>query len=135
MAGARRLTDTFLAGPQIGPDEVAGLAAAGVALIINNRPDGEAPDQPSGAEIAAAARAAGVDYAGIPVRGLPGPDQVEAMAGALARATGPVLAYCRSGARSTACWAMAEVGAGALTPDEARARAAAAGFDLTGVPL
>lgn len=135
MNGARRLTDAFLAGPQIGPDEVGALAAGGVALIINNRPDGEVPGQPSGAEVAAAARAAGIDYAPVPVRGLPGPEQVEAMAAALARAKGPVLAYCRSGMRSAACWAMAEVGSGALTPDEARGLAGAAGFDLSGVPL
>ena len=56
----------FVSG-QIAPADVAEAAALGVTLIVNNRPDGEEPGQPSGAEIEAAAVAAGLEYRHIPV--------------------------------------------------------------------
>lgn len=126
----RRLNDTIYASPQIGAAEVAEAAAMGVTLIVNNRPDGEAPEEPQGAEIEAAARAAGLDYTAIPVThagfSLP---QVEAMRAALDGAEGPVLAYCRSGTRSTLLWALAEAQAG-RDPEALSAAAAQAGYDL-----
>jgi len=67
MSDFRKLSETMLASPQIGPDEVAAAAQNGVKLIINNRPDGESPDDPQGPEIEAAARAAGLDYIAIPI--------------------------------------------------------------------
>jgi uncharacterized protein (TIGR01244 family) len=102
----------------------------GVALIVNNRPDDEEPGQLTGAEIEAAARGAGLGYVAIPVThaGFSMP-QVQAMADALAGAEGPVLAYCRSGTRSTLLWALSEAMRGADPEDLARA-AAQAGYDL-----
>lgn len=133
MGDFRELSPTMLASPQIWPDEVATAAALGVRLIINNRPDGESPDEPQGPAIEAAARAAGVDYVAIPVShagfSLP---QVEAMGEALANAGGKVLAYCRSGTRSTFLWAMAQAKAG-MEPDAIAAAAASAGYDITPV--
>lgn len=125
----RRLSDTVAVAPQLGPEDVAEAAQAGVALIVNNRPDGEAPDQPPGAEIEAAARAAGVGYVAIPFTGKPGQAQVEAMAAALDGAGGPVLAFCKTGTRSAAAWAHVQVGRGA-TVDEVLRAAAEAGYDL-----
>ena len=129
----RKLTETVFASPQIGLDEVAAAKAQGIALIINNRPEGESDDQVAGDDIAAAARAAGIDYVAIPVThsGFSEP-QVHAMAAALAGAKGPVLAYCRSGTRSTLLWALAEASRGA-SPDNIAASAAGAGYDISPV--
>jgi uncharacterized protein (TIGR01244 family) len=118
---------TFVATRQLYPADLPTLAAAGIRLIVNNRPDGEEPGQPASAEIEAAARASGLDYRHIPIAGGFPPEQVEAMAEAME--VGPVLAFCRSGTRSTFLWALARAARGA--PAEASvAGAAAAGFDL-----
>ena len=120
---------TLVAG-QVAPADVPALAAEGVTMIVNNRPDGEEAGQPSGAEIEAAARAVGLEYRCIPVAGGISPRQVEAMADALAAAEGKVVAFCRSGTRSTYLWALARARAGS-GPEEIAGRAAAAGYDLT----
>ena len=126
----RKLTDTVYASPQIGLDEVAEARRLGVTLIVNNRPEGESDDQIAGDEIAAAARDAGIDYVAIPVTHAGfAQHQVDAMAEALEKSSGPVLAYCRSGTRSTLLWALARTKAGD-DRDELARQAAAAGYDL-----
>jgi uncharacterized protein (TIGR01244 family) len=120
----RRLDETTCVAGQIRPEEIAGL---GVAMIVNNRPDGEEPDQPASAEIEAAARAAGIAYRHIPVAGGLSSEQVEAMAEALEH--GPALAFCRSGTRSTYLWALARASRGAPAAELVE-QAAAAGYDL-----
>ena len=129
----RKLTDNIYASPQIGLAEVAEAALLGVRLIVNNRPEGESEDQIAGAEIEAAARAAGIDYVAIPVThsGFSEP-QVKAMAKALDGAGGPVLAYCRSGTRSTLLWALSEASQGG-DPDALTNMAAKAGYDISPV--
>lgn len=130
----RQLTDTVYASPQIGAAEVAEAAAQGFTLVINNRPEGEDPAQAPGSEIEAAARAAGLGYVAIPVThaGFSEP-QVAAMAEALAGAAdGKVLAYCRSGTRSTLLWALAEASEGADV-DSLQAAAQGAGYDLASI--
>lgn len=133
MTTLRTIDASIAVAPQIAPDSIAELAAAGFTDIVNNRPDGEDFGQPSGDEIAAAAAAAGMTYTAIPVTqaGFSHP-QIDAMAAVLDKAKGPVLAYCRSGTRSCNLWALAAVKAGAH-PDTAMAKAAAAGYDLTGL--
>jgi uncharacterized protein (TIGR01244 family) len=129
----RKLTDTVLASPQIGLDDIAQARALGVTLIINNRPEHESDDQTPGAAIAAAAQAAGMAYVAIPVTHAGfSESQVTAMAAALAGAEGPVLAYCRSGTRSTLLWAMAQASRGG-NPADLAAQAAQAGYDITPV--
>jgi uncharacterized protein (TIGR01244 family) len=126
----RKLTDTLYASPQIGLDEVAEARAMGVALIVNNRPENESDDQVPGPEIEAAARAAGMDYVAIPVThsGFSHP-QLDALNAALERAgDAPVLAYCRSGTRSTLLWALARAKAGE-SPGVLANAAASAGYD------
>jgi uncharacterized protein (TIGR01244 family) len=124
----RRLDEnTLVATKQVGAGDVAAIAAAGIRLIVNNRPDGEEPGQPSSAEIEAAARAAGLDHRHIPVAGRLARDQIEAMAEALEH--GPVLAFCRSGTRSTYLWALARAARGG-DPEALIAQAADAGYDL-----
>ena len=128
----RKLTDSVYASPQIGVDEGAEAMALGVALIVNNRPEGESDDQTPGDDIAAAAQAAGIEYVAIPVThaGFSEP-QVIAMRDALARAgNAPVLAYCRSGTRSTLLWALAEASRG-QHPEVLAAQAGVAGYDVT----
>ena len=131
----RALSDSLFASPQITASDVAAAAVQGITLIINNRPDYESDDQTPGAAIEAAARAAGLGYVAIPIThaGFSAP-QVTAMAAALAAAaaTGPVLAYCRSGTRSTLLWALAEAQRG-RDPDGLAAAAAQAGYDITPV--
>lgn len=130
MSEFREVTPSFWASPQIGLADVAEARARGVTLIVNNRPEGEADDQVPGAEVEAAARAAGLGYLAIPVS--PGgfsEDQVHAMADALAGAAGPVLAYCRTGTRSTLLWSLAQA-QGGRNPDEITAEAAGAGYDV-----
>ena len=129
----RQITDQVFASPQIGLAEVAAAQAQGVALIVNNRPEGESDDQTPGPQIAAAASAAGIDYVAIPVTHAGfSQAQVTAMAEALAGAKGPVLAYCRSGTRSTLLWALAEASRGG-EPAALAASAAQAGYDISPV--
>lgn len=126
----RRLNDRVLASPQISLADVANAAAQGVVMIVNNRPDGESDDQVPGSEIEAAAKAAGMGYVAIPVTHAGWSEgQVRAMANVLAEAKGQVLAYCRSGTRSTLLWALAEASTGA-SPHALTAAAAQAGYDL-----
>jgi uncharacterized protein (TIGR01244 family) len=112
---------------------MAQAAAEGFVLVINNRPDGEEPGQPTSAMIEAAARAAGLDYLHIPVRGGPEPQQVEAMARAVERAQGPILAFCRSGTRSIVTWSIGQAVSGAADRATLVSQGAAAGYDLSGV--
>ena len=125
----RTIDETLLVAGQITPEDVAAAAAQGVRTIINNRPDGEQPGQPSAAAIEAAAMAAGVAYAHIPVdhSGF-SMEQIEAMTAALAK-PGPALAFCRSGTRSTFLWALAR-GLAGDKPAEIAAKAANAGYDV-----
>jgi uncharacterized protein (TIGR01244 family) len=129
----RKIDDKFLASPQIAVSDISEAKALGITTIINNRPDGEEPSEPQGAEIEAAAKAAGLGYVAIPVThaGFSGP-QVAAMAVALENAGGPVLAYCRSGTRSTLLWALART---QLGDDKAslQAKAARGGYDLSSI--
>lgn len=122
---------TFVAG-QIRPEDVAAVAATGVTMIVNNRPDGEEPGQPAGDEIHRAAEAAGLAYRHIPVSGGIATAQVEAMADALDAADGRLLAFCRSGTRSTHLWALARANRGA-DGDALIAQALAGGYDLSSI--
>jgi uncharacterized protein (TIGR01244 family) len=128
----RTLDETIAVAGQISTDDVATAAAQGVRTIINNRPDGEQPGQPTSAEIEAAAKAAGLGYAHIPVdhSGF-SREQVDAMTAALAL-PGPALAFCRSGTRSTYLWSLTR-GAAGDEPAEIAAKAANAGYDVSGL--
>lgn len=130
----RSISDSLLVAPQISMADVAKAKAQGVTLIINNRPDDEEPGQVNGAEIEAAAKAAGIGYVAIPVThaGFSAP-QVEAMIAALKEAAdGKTLAYCRSGTRSTLLWSLAAAKEG-MNPSRIASMAASAGYDITPV--
>lgn len=122
-------SETFVAG-QIRPADMAGIAAAGVALIVNNRPDHEEPGQPTAEEIRRAAEAASLAYRDLPVSGGISRAQADALAEALELAAGKTLLFCRSGTRSTYLWALARARRGA-DAETLIGQAAAAGYDLS----
>ena len=99
----RQIADTVCVAPQLDADAMAELARLGFKSVINNRPDFEhGPDQPTSAAVEAAARAAGLEYRHLPVDGgWQSPEEIAAMAQLLKDLPPPVLAFCRSGARST----------------------------------
>ena len=131
-ADLRRIDDRISVAPQIDPEDLPAIAQAGFTAVINNRPDGEEHGQPAGEAIRAAAEAAGLAYTAIPVSGGFSMPQIAAMAQALGAAGGPLLAFCRSGTRSSNLWALASAKAGG-DPDTLIAKAAGAGYDLRGL--
>ena len=131
MSDFRQLSETIFASPQIGVEDLAVAKTLGVGLVINNRPEEEEPGQTPGSAIEAAARALGMDYVAIPVTMATLSDaDVRAMAQALQANSGKVLAYCRSGTRSTLLWSLAQAASGGDTAAIAAA-AAAAGYDVS----
>jgi uncharacterized protein (TIGR01244 family) len=133
MTDIRQVTPDFAVAPQLAPEDMADAAARGFKLVINNRPDDEAPGQPSSGEMEAAVRAAGMDYVHIPVRGGPTPDPVDLYREAVDGADGPVLAFCRSGTRSIVTWSIGQALAGRQDRQTLVDQGAAAGYDLTSV--
>lgn len=128
----RRVTPDLAVSPQISPEEIAAVKAAGFASIVCNRPDGESFDQPAFAEVEAAAQAAGLATLFLPVAG-GGMTQahVDAMEEAWPDLPKPVLAYCRSGTRSITLWALSQRNHG--DRDAMVAAAHNAGYDLSQV--
>ncbi|MDH4020043.1 MAG: bifunctional protein tyrosine phosphatase family protein/NAD(P)/FAD-dependent oxidoreductase [Xanthomonadales bacterium] len=105
----KKISPFLSVSPQIYPAHVERLAAQGFRTIINNRPDNETDDQPLGKELSEEAIKHGIEFINIPV--IPGeltPQNVKEFGDAMSRVTGPVLAYCRSGMRSTSLWALYE---------------------------
>jgi len=126
----KRINEQVSVAPQISVDDIGAIKAAGFTAIINNRPDGEAPDQPAGETIRYAAEAAGLTYYFIPLgREGVSPDMVEKTKAALEGSAGPVFAYCRSGTRSTTLWALSQ--AGKVPASEIISAAANAGYDMS----
>jgi len=103
----RWLTPDYAVCPQITPADPPRIVAAGFRTVICLRPDAEDPGQPDAATMADACAAAGLAFAHVPVR--PGtPGDAGAMRAALAANPGPVLGYCRSGARAVQLWQAAQ---------------------------
>jgi uncharacterized protein (TIGR01244 family) len=126
----KRINDQVSVSPQISPDDLPALKAAGFTTIINNRPDGESPDQPSSATMQAAAEALGLAYRYIPLgREGVSSQMVEDTKATLEGSDGQVLAYCRSGTRSTTLWALSQ--AGERPAQEIVDAAQHAGYDMS----
>ena len=126
----KRINDHVSVSPQISPDDIAAIKAAGFVAIVNNRPDGESLDQPSSATMQAAVEAAGLSYHYIPLgRDGVSPEMVEQSRAVFEGSTGPVFCYCRSGTRSTTLWALSQ--AGKMPAQEIVSAAAHAGYDMS----
>ncbi|WOR15650.1 TIGR01244 family sulfur transferase [Hyphomonas sp. FCG-A18] len=130
MVEIRKVTDGFAVAPQIGPDDVEAIAAAGYKTIVANRPDGEGGiTQPRMGAIRTKAEELGLAFVAIPFSGAPTPEILERIGAALAEAPSPVLAYCRTGTRSITAWALTHAGQG--MGEEIVDTAAGAGYDLS----
>lgn len=128
----KTLTPQVSVAGQLSADEIRALAAEGYSTVICNRPDGEEPGQPPLSELQAAAKDAGIAFHHIPVSGGQFPESaISAFADALAGADGKVLAYCRSGTRSTCLWALSQ--ARREEPASLIEAGARAGYDLSGL--
>lgn len=126
----KRINDHVSVSGQIAPQDMPAIKQAGFTSVVNNRPDGEAPDQPTGAEIKAAAEAAGLSYTAIPMgREGVSPEMVEQTRAALEGSEGPVLCFCRTGTRSTTLWALSQ--AGQMDAADIISAAANAGYDMS----
>jgi sulfide:quinone oxidoreductase len=122
------LNDQLSVAPQITLADMPAIAAQGFRSIVNNRPDQEEPGQPANADLAEAAQQAGLGWRHIPVvSGAFSDDKVQDFADALKELPGPVLAFCRSGTRSSAMWALQADG----PVDGILATTEAAGYDLS----
>jgi len=126
----KRINDHVSVSGQIQPEDIKTLKDLGFTTIVNNRPDGEAPDQPSGAQIEAAAKAAGLTYHAIPLgREGVNPEMVANTKAVLEGSDGKVFCFCRSGTRSTTLWALSQ--AGEAPAEKIIAQAAEAGYDMS----
>ncbi|HWV19588.1 MAG TPA: TIGR01244 family sulfur transferase [Devosia sp.] len=126
----KRINDHVSVSGQISPEDVATLKSLGFVAIVNNRPDGESPDQPAGAEIEAAAKAAGLAYHAIPLgREGVNAELVDKTKAVIEGSDGPVFCFCRSGTRSTTLWALSQ--AGEMDASEIISQAAEAGYDMS----
>ena len=114
---------------QVQPSQMAELAAEGVTLVLCHRPDNEEPGQISHADLAQAAEASGLRFVVEPFQGRPTPQAVDVMSVALG-GNDVIHAFCRSGMRSAATWALAEVQRGRAV-DEVLSAGREAGYDLT----
>lgn len=128
----RQITPRYFVSPQIDAADMPALAEAGFRAVINNRPDAEiGPDQQSDA-MRQAAEAAGLAYIenALTMETMT-PDRLSLQRQALEEIDGKVLAYCRSGTRSTICWALAH--APDTPAEDIVAAAHQGGYDLTGL--
>ncbi len=102
----------FAVAAQLLANQMADVAALGFKTVVNNRPDGEGgSNQPLSQAMAAAAQANGLHYVYLPVvSGAIRPEQAQALHAALQGVPQPVLAFCRSGARSAQLYALAQAG-------------------------
>jgi uncharacterized protein (TIGR01244 family) len=116
---------------QLRPEDMTNIAALGYVAVVNNRPDGEAMfGQPRTASLKAAAEAAGLVFLDLPFAGTRAtPEQVRALAELLAGRPGKVVAYCKSGMRSSLLWGAAALASG-RSLEEVLAAARQAGQNL-----
>lgn len=128
----RHITPDYAVSPQIAAEDIPAIAAAGFSAIICNRPDAEVPPSHQAAAIAAAAKAAGLEFTVNPVTHQSlNMDMVATQMAAAQAASGPVLAYCASGTRSSIVWSLGQ--AGQMPTDAIIAATTQAGYDLAGM--
>lgn len=128
----RQLTPRYFVSPQIAPEDIPDIKAAGITRILCNRPDPEVPPSHSAEAIRTAAEAAGLSFAERPLTHQSMVPEVIAENRALGvESDDTVLAYCASGTRSTIAWALGQ--AGEMPADEIVAAARSAGYDVSNI--
>lgn len=126
----KQLSSSLSVSPQLSAADVEAAARQGYRAIIDNRPDREETDQISADQMEALAQAQGMGFAYVPAApGKIGDEEIAGMVSALSRLEGPVIAYCRTGARSATLWALSQ--AGQQSADQILESTAAAGYDLS----
>ena len=125
----RPLSETFAVSPQIAPEDLAAIKAAGFTTLVCNRPDAEVPPGLQADDVRRAAEAAGLKFVMNPLsHGALTMDHIETQGRALGDSDGPVLAYCASGNRSSILWALSQ--AGRVPTDDLVEAGARAGYNL-----
>ena len=125
----RTLTPDYAVSPQITPEDVPAIRAAGFVRVICNRPDGEIPPELQAEAIGRAVAEAGMEFVLNPViSGAMTLDNVKAQGEAIDSAAGPVFAYCASGNRSSIVWELSQ--AGRRSTDDLIGAATAWGYNL-----
>lgn len=126
----KKISPSFSVTSQLTIKDLGLASSQGFKTIINNRPDGESDDQPSSKEFEHAAQELGLEYLHVPVvSGKISDTDIEAFSEALGNVMGPVLAFCRTGTRSTSLWALSQ--AKRLDATAILAAAEEAGYNLT----
>ncbi|KGM49036.1 TIGR01244 family sulfur transferase [Pseudooceanicola atlanticus] len=129
----RTVTPRYSVTPQIAPEDIGAIKAAGFTKVICNRPDAENPPELQAAAMEQAVKAEGLDFVSIPLtHQTMTPENITLQEEAVASAEGPVLAYCASGTRCTVIWSLARAAEG-MSADEILKTAADAGYDLSGL--
>ncbi|TNF20709.1 MAG: TIGR01244 family phosphatase [Rhodobacteraceae bacterium] len=127
----RHVDESYFVSPQIAPEDVAAIAAAGFRAIICNRPDEEIPPGIQAEAIAEAARAQGLAFHVLPLtHQTMTPENIARQSDLVAEAGGKVLAYCASGTRCTVIWSLAQALQTGRSVDEILAKAEGAGYAL-----
>lgn len=128
----RPVTSEYAVSPQITPEDLPQIAQAGFTTVICNRPDVENPAPLQANAMAEAAKQAGLTFEVLPLtHQTMTPENIARQSEIIAQSSGPVLAYCASGTRSTVIWALSQVGT--QSADEILQTAAKAGYDLAGL--
>lgn len=126
----KTIDSNFLVSEQITQDDLDEIKAQGICSIICNRPDGEGADQPGHIEIKTKATDLGISFCYIPIeRGIVQDDDVQKFKQFYDKLSKPILAYCRSGTRSTALWSLAR--ASEIGINKILVMTSAAGFDMS----
>lgn len=126
----KKISSSLYVSEQITPSDVSAAAEHGIKTIVCNRPHKETEDQPETQAIVDAAAGAGVEFIHMPViAGQISDANVTEFAQAYRSSKEPILAYCRSGMRSTALWALTE--AELTDVDTILSIARNAGYDLS----
>lgn len=128
----RPISPAYAVSPQIAPEDIPAIAAAGYTTILCNRPDVEVPPGLQAEAMGQAAKAAGLAFVVLPIthQGL-NAEVVARQTAAIEGSDGPVLAYCASGTRCTIVWGLGQ--AGKMPADTIIEVAAKAGYDLSGL--
>lgn len=109
----KKISDRLSVSGQLTPDQMGEAAEAGFRSVMVNRPDGEGDDQPTFAEIEAAARKVGMEARHVPVSpGQISERDVSAFDRALSEMPSPTIGFCRTGARTTKLWELAQAPSG-----------------------